>query len=120
MPFAAVEIKQGETAHGTVKAVMDFATTEGCPFTSMELLGILLLGRIKFIRFKTESKALQEVLLKLDRGVVYQKGGGYLIRFPGEATPGPVNILTMTSVGEPNIKRTYRGPGVKYWERQFL
>jgi len=104
----------------TVKAIMDFAAIEGCNFMSFELLGILLLGRIKFVRFRTESKSLQDVLLKLDRGVVYQKGGGYLLRFPGEAMPSPVNILTMTSVGEPNIKRTYRGPGVKYWERQFL
>lgn len=120
MPFAAVEINQGETAHATVKSVMDFAAKEGCSFTSFELLGILTLGRIKFIRFRTESKTLQDVLLKLDRGVAYQQGGGYLIRFPGEGPPSVVNILTMTSVGEPGLKRSYRGPGVKYWERQFI
>ena len=120
MPYAAVEIKQGETAHATIKTVMDFAVTEGCVFASLELLGVLLLGRLKFIRFRTESKTLQDVLLKLDRGVVYQHERGYFLRFPGEAPPSPVNILTMTSVGEPGIKRTYRGPGVKYWERQFL
>jgi hypothetical protein len=120
MPYAAVEIKQGETTHATIKTVMDFAVTEGCVFASLELLGVLLLGRLKFIRFRTESKTLQDVLLKLDRGVVYQHERGYFLRFPGEAPPSPVNILTMTSVGEPGIKRTYRGPGVKYWERQFL
>lgn len=121
MPFAAVEIKQGETAHGVVKAVMDEASAKGCKFSSFELLGILTLGRIKFIRFRTDSKTLQDVLLTLNRGVVYQNGGGYFIRFPEESGKhAPVNILTMTSVGEFGIKRLYRGPGVQYWERQFL
>jgi hypothetical protein len=120
MPFAAVEINQGELAHATVKAVMDHADAAGCRFNTFELLGILTLGRIKFIRFRTESKTLQDVLLRLDRGVIYQQGGGYQLRFPGGGTPTPVNILSMTSVGESGIKRTYRGPGVKYWERQFI
>lgn len=99
---------------------MTEAENKGCKFGSMELLGILTMGRIKFIRFRTESKSLQDVLLGLDRGVVYQDGGKYLLRFPGGNDPSPVSISTMTSVGEPGIKRTYRGPGVKYWERQFI
>lgn len=119
--FAAIEIKQGEVAHMTVKALMDAAQAKGCRIPSLELLGILTLGRLKFIRFRTESKTLPTVLTTLDRGVVCQEAGGYRLRFPGETGPGaPVNIVTMTSVGEPGIKRVYRGPGAQFWERQFI
>ena len=120
MPFAAVEILQGETAHATVKHVMDAALTKGIRFHSLELLGILMLGRIKFIRFRTEAKAIDEILKTLDRGVVYQVKAKYVIEFPGVPSPGIVSVVTMASVGEPGIKRIYRGPGVPYWERQFL
>jgi hypothetical protein len=121
MSFAAVEIKEGETAHMTVKTVLDAAQAKQCRLSTLELLGILTLGRMKFIRFRTESKTLATVLTTLDRGVVLQGPGGYRLRFPGDTGPGvAVSISSMASVGEPGIKRTYRGPGVQYWERQFI
>ena len=86
----------------------------------MELLGVLNLGLGPFARFKTECPNINQVMFSLGRAVVYQKGGSYVVRFSGEDKPGTVNIVSMTAVGEPRVKRLYRGPGVKYWERQFL
>lgn len=119
MRFAALEIRPGETAHQVVRQFMEKAQNLNRPFNTFELLGVLTLGRIKFVRFRTDCKEQVPVLEALDRGYVYQDGGSYALAFPGQS-PGSVSITAMQAVGDPGIRRVYRGPSVKFWERQFL
>ncbi len=119
MAFAAVELKDGEGPHEAIRYIMQTANTQGHIFKSLELLGILTLGRMRFIRFRFESRALTDTLKTLERGVIQQSGGGYVLTFP-KTEPRRVDIVTMTMAGDPGIKRIYRGPGVQFWERQFI
>ncbi len=118
--FAAVELRDGEVPHKAVQYIMETANAQGRLFKSLELLGVLTLGRMRFIRFRFESKALSETLTTLDRGVVQQQGANYMLTFPN-TEPRKVDIVTMTTLsGDPGIKRIYRGPGAQFWKRQFL
>jgi len=117
--FAAVELKEGEVPHKAVRYIMQAANDTGHKFMALELLGVLSLGRMRFIRFRFESKQLNEVLKTLDRGVIHQEGKGFVLSFP-HTEPKKVDVVTMTLSGDPGIKRTYRGPAVRFWERQFL
>jgi len=107
-------------AHRVVQVILEHAHAHKCLFSSLDLMGVLTLGRVKFIRFKVACPALQPILLTLDRAVVYQAGGQYCLKKTGEDRTYPVSILIMTSVPDPQLKRTYRGPAIKYWERQFV
>lgn len=119
MTFAAVELKEGEVPHKAVRYLMETANAGGHKFMSLELLGILSLGRMRFIRFRFESKQLTEALKGLDRGVIHQEGKGFVLAFP-QTEPKKVDVVTMTLSGDPGIKRMYRGPAARFWERQFL
>lgn len=117
--FAAIEQKQGVSPHAVVHEVMKAAMAKSKPFMSLELLGILNLGRLRFIRIRFESHNLRKVLDELDCGVILPEGGSYVLKFP-DTEPKKVSIVTMQLAGDPAIRRVYRGPGVKFWERQFL
>jgi hypothetical protein len=122
MVFAAIQFKEGETAHQTVANLMQTAHVKELPFAQLELLGVLQLGRHKFVRFRTDCKELPEILgqLLLDgRGVVYQEGGSYKVQFP-TGQKGPVSAMMMLAIGDPSVKRQYRGPAIQFWDRQFL
>lgn len=117
--FAAVELREKETPHAVVGIIMRKANELGHKFVGLELLGLLSLGRIRFVRFQCKSRLIEPVLKALDRGVIMPKGGDYFLGFPGEE-PKKVSVVTMALSGEPALKRWYRGPGVRLWERQFL
>jgi len=119
VPFAAVELKPSESAHAVVHHVLKVADQLGNKFASLEFLGYLTLGRIQFIRVRSESRLLSKTLETLDRGTILQEGADFFLRFPGEE-PKKVSISKMCIPGDTGIKRTYRGPGVRLWERQFI
>jgi len=122
MSFAAIQFKEGETSHQTVGSLMNLAHAKDLKFSSLEVFGVIQVGRHKFVRFRTDSKDLPEILghLLVDgRGVIHQEGGGYTVKFP-TGQKGPIGVATMTSIADPTVKRQYRGPAVQFWERQFL
>jgi hypothetical protein len=120
MPFAALELKEQESPHQAIECLMRAAVEKGRPFTTLEVVGSLFIGRIRFVRFRTDCSAIGEILSTLDdRARISPEGGAYVCRFPGGAT-GPVPATSMNVVGRPGERRVYRGPRVKFWERQFI
>lgn len=119
MQFAAAELRQGETAHDVVRHIMETAHSTHHMFSTLELLGILTLGRLKFVRFRADSPDLHNILATTERGYVRQMGGSYQLVFPG-VKPAQVTITAMQSTADLGVRRLYRGPKVTFWERQFI
>jgi hypothetical protein len=119
--LAAIQILEGETAHMTVERFMKAAMAQKVGFKTLEVMGIVPLGRLKLLRFKTDQSVTSVVQSFAPyRTIIYQEGASYVARVPEVGSVSKVNSLTMNCVAEPAVKRTYRGPGIKYWERQFL
>lgn len=120
--YAAIQILEGETSHVTVERIMKASAYQGVKYAQLDVLGIVKLGRAKLLRFRVEAPTFLKVIHSFApyRMVIFQEGGGYVVTVPEDGTRSPINSLTMQCVAEPLVKKTYRGVGVKYWERQFL
>jgi hypothetical protein len=118
--YAAVQILESETAHTTIERIMRAAKAQNVSFRTLELLGIVPMGRLKLVRFRTD-KPITQVLnsFRPYRSIILQEQGSYMAHMPDGTRSVAIPSLTMTCVAEPALKRTYRGVGVQFWERQF-
>jgi len=122
MTFVAVQFKESETSHQLVERFMQTSAAKELKFTQLEVLGVLLLGKNKYLRFRTDSRHVPEILgqLLLDgRGVVHQDGGGYSVKLPS-GKKGIASAAAMQAIGDPTLKRVYKGTAIKLWDRQFM
>lgn len=118
--FGAIQILEGETSHKTVETFMRAADAQKVGFKVLEVLGVVHLGRMKLVRFKTDGHVIpllqsfskERVLIMLDQGQ-------YWVTTP-EGTRNRINTLTMQCVAEPSLRHSYRGVSIQYWDRQFL
>ena len=119
MPFIGLQIRPGENRHHVLRDFMVAAKELGSTFKILKLLGPLDLGRTQFLRFETDCgrNYAQAAAKKLGRGHIIERDGVYTATYPGWS--GPVSSVGMHLSGHPNYRKTYRGPGKKFWERQF-
>jgi hypothetical protein len=116
--YAALEIKAGETAHQVVEAFMRTSVAKGQMFTKLDLLGVLKLGSTKYVRISTDAP---NIFVLDDRKTIGFKNGDYSVHDPIKGTTsGKISGSSMQMTSDPSIHREYRGPKLKYWERQFL
>ena len=117
LQFAALEIKSGEMGIAVLKAFMAKSVEQGVLFRTFELMGILTLGATKYLRFRSDTSKVFGILT--ERKVVVLEGASYVVKtFEGKIL-GKVPVSTMQMAGESGIHKEYRGPKIKYWERQF-
>lgn len=116
--FAALEIKVGETAHDAIKDFVLASAKKGQLFEGLDFLGILMLGRAKYARFRTDARNIQGILT--DRKVVLFKDGEYVVLGGLHEFLGRVPGTAMQMPHDPSLHRVYRGPKLQHWERQFL
>jgi hypothetical protein len=119
--FAAVQIGQKETAHKAIEHFMNTAVGLGCRFRTLETFGEMTVGSRKFVRFRTDCWKLQEVsqqLLKEGRGTILPDGNRYKVEFP-TGQKGTLNTTVLQAAPLPSQNRVYRGPKLKFWDRQF-
>ena len=122
MTFVAVQFKESETAHQLVERFMKTSANKDSRFNQLEVLGTILFGKNKYLRFRTDSRDVPEILGQLlleGRGVVHQEGGGYAVKLP-TGKKGPASAAAMQSIGDPALKRVYKGTAVQFWDRQFM
>jgi hypothetical protein len=116
--FAALEMKVGESAHNVIEAFTRASVAKGHTFDVLDFLGILPLGKVKYVRFRTDSPNIQGILD--DRNVVFFKNGEYIAQNPAGGFLGRVSGSSMQQPYDPSLHREYRGPRLQHWERQFL
>lgn len=119
--FAAVQIKDQETAHTAIGHFMTTAHKMGLRFTVLEQYGELSVGSSKFVRFRTDCWKLPELsqqLLSEGRGTVIPNGQDYLAELPG-GRKGKLGTMALQATPLPSQHRKYRGPKLKFWDRQF-
>jgi len=120
--YAALQCHRGEQPHETVWAIMQAAVNQGISFKTLEVLGVLEVGTMSFVRFRTGHpdlpKALKDTSLR-DRATITPNGVGYNVDLP-DGRRGKLPITKMHMASDPNKQRLYRGPAVELWERQFL
>lgn len=123
--FIAIELKDGEHPHAIVGEFIHLADRTAAKFKEVETLGVTTLGTRSFLRCRTDSDrlypfdALAEGLLEKGRGVAIPKGPGYEVQLPGGRTARvPSTVMQAPALPAQRVK--YRGPRMKFWERQFL
>lgn len=118
MPFIAIQMQPGESYDQVLYDFMVETKRLGSAFKILKLLGMLDLGTAQFLRFETDCGRNYAKLAaqNLGRGHIIERDGVYTATYPGWS--GPVSSLGM-QLPFPGFKKTYRGPGAKFWERQF-
>jgi len=121
MNFAAIEVHKSEAPHAAVEVFMQEADHRGFKFKHLEVLRVFDYGTRRFAHIKTDCRGLLRILKTLQPTramIIPTPEGRYRAYLPG-GREGDIPISTMTTVNGRSY-RTYRGPGVKHWERQFL
>jgi hypothetical protein len=125
--FYAVQIEDREHPREVVWAFIKAALNRQLkPFKKVETFSYLTVGRVRFLRFRTDCPvpdALVEDLLALGRGAIVPaplNSGicNYIVRTPSGLS-GSFNMAAMHAVPAPGMRHVYRGPLVQFWERQF-
>jgi hypothetical protein len=119
--FAAVQIGNEETAHKAIEHFMNIAVGLDCRFRTLEIYGEMTVGSRKFVRFRTDCWKLLEVsqqLLKEGRGTILPEGTRYMVKLP-TGQKGILNTTVLQAAPIPSQHRVYRGPKLKFWDRQF-
>jgi len=119
--FAAIQVNAQETAHTAIGHFMMTAHKLGLRFTTLEMYGELTVGSHKFVRFRTDCWDLSKLSQKLladGRGTIITNGNGYVAELPS-GRKGSVGPMVLQAAPLPSQHRTYRGPKLKFWDRQF-
>ena len=119
--FAAVQVNNQETAHTAIGHFMETANQMGLRFTALELYGEMSVGSHKFVRFRTDCwdlPKLSQRLLSEGRGTVISNGDGYVAELPS-GRKGKLGSMVLQAAPLPAQYRKYRGPKLKFWDRQF-
>lgn len=120
--FAGVQFKRAEDTRAVVHSFMLAACQHGLEFQHLEVFGIFTVGSSKFIRFRTDCKDFTPIVARLlneNRGsITPDPKRGYLIRLPS-GQEGVVEISKMLATPLSGYPLVFRGPKIKYWERQF-
>lgn len=130
MPYIGLQIREGEHFEDVLRDFMTETKRLGSSFKVLKLLGIMDLGRAQFLRFQTDCgrNYAMTAAQNLGRGHIIEREGTYTATFGGGsaavstlgmAWSGPVSAAGMQAVALPAYRKTYRGPGKKFWERQF-
>jgi hypothetical protein len=117
MPFVAIEVCQGESPHDAIGVFMRTAANRGIRFKRLNLLRVFPHGPRDYAHVRTDCSGLIRLVqeLRKERSLIIPESGGYRAYLPeGE---GSVPRAIMQAVGP--VQRTYRGPAVEHWERQF-
>lgn len=121
--FAAVEVKSGETPHQAIGSLMRLAGAKGILFGILEVYSTFTLGRISFVRVRSDLdlKPIKEDILQSGRGVIVRSSRSWdtfevLLASGQEGTLTSSFMLTTARATE---RRSYRGTKDKFWERQF-
>lgn len=115
--YTAILLKEGEKPHDLVATVVKAAAANERKFKKFTVLGNLVLGTKTFLRIKCVDKRLSELLASLNRDhLVCNAQGSYSLH----SNPSKVvNAYLVQAVADPNMKKTYLGPGAEFWDRQF-
>jgi len=121
VPFAGLQLLEGETQPELVGKFIRAAKEAGSRFKILKIYGPLDLGRAQFIRFETDCNRsyIRKAAVALKRGyIITDETGKYVATFQGWS--GPVSASGMQEVPRPGYKgKAFRGPGDPFWERQF-
>ena len=121
--FSGLQLRENETPHQATHELLLVIDALGLYCTTVEVFGILTQGRSRFVRFRTDcplKEVLFDALIDSGRGVIIPDAGrGYRVKFP-TGREGILNCSQMLAPKVPGQHRVYKGPKVRYWDRQFL
>ena len=116
MRYFAVEVLPDETPLKVVKEVIQAASTTKYSFLLIEAQDRIKIGSTEFQRFRMKDNPSRLFTILQSRGVIQLKGSDFEVTLK-DGRKGKVPLTVMLAT--PTEKKMYRGPGDKYWERQF-
>lgn len=120
--FSGLQLREDEHPHKAIHELLLVIDALDLYCTTVEVFGVLTQGRHRFVRFRTDcplKEVLFDALIDSDRAVIIPDAGGYRVKFP-TGREGRLNCTQMLAPKVPGQNRIYKGPKVKYWDRQFL
>lgn len=117
--FLAIEQKS-LSPHQVAGMFCEATKTLKTPFFQLESLSVIEISAVKFIRFRTDladpTPALK-YLLGRGHGIAYRGAEGYEFQLPSRQGKVSTSLMAASPIRNPQM---WRGPKVKYWERQFM
>lgn len=117
--FFAVE--QGGLSNHQIASLFCTAAKEAkTPFYQLESLSIIEVNATKFVRFRSDIPDASAALTSLrgrGHGVVLRESEGYWFHRGERQGKVSTSLMVGSPVRNPCL---WRGPKVKYWERQFM
>lgn len=120
--FTGFQLKDREAPHQAIQELFQTIVRLRLRCTTLEIFGVITMGRYTFVRYRTDcllASDLFKELLALGRGILVPDPiKGFLVKFPN-GHQGVLNCTTVQAPALPGASRVYRGPSVKFWEKQF-
>jgi hypothetical protein len=120
----AVQRRGPETSHEIAEIILRAAKTDGVLFRHLEAFGLVSIGSMNFVRFRSEGAEVARTVLtgighSQNRAVIGPSAPGeYLVWVPGGRSAKVSNLL-MHQVARPGETKLYMGTRIKRWEEQF-
>ena len=120
--YFAAQLRPGEQPIHVVAALMKAAKEAKILFRHLELLDVVTIGTVSYVRMRSEivnPYPILDLLYGTGRGVVSSmQGGEYVARLPG-GRMGRVSGLVMHATAKLGQTKMFRGTKFKHWDRQF-
>lgn len=121
--YFAVEVLPREHPHDTAGAICKAGKDTKVFFRRLEALDTIAMAGKTFLRCRSDVTNFQPMfdhLFGQSRAYVTANGGKYTAKFQNGRI-GQVSGVTMHVTPKGGFRTTlYKGPMVKYWERQFM
>ncbi len=120
--FTGFQLKDREAPHTAIQELFQAIVKLRLRCTTLEVFGVITMGRYTFVRYRTDCPLHSDLfkeLLASGRGILVPDPlKGYLVKFPN-GHQGVLNCTIVQAPALPGASRVYRGPSIKFWEKQF-
>jgi len=98
---------------------MQAAETRGALFRKLQVMDLVSVGTVTFVRFRSDLANPGAVLTNLNRGFISFLDGNYRITFADGRQGVKFPTTIMCSVQKVGFGQTFAGPKIKRWAQQF-
>jgi len=117
--YFAVQLLRCEHIKEVANAVMQAAETRGALFRKLQVMDLVSVGTVTFVRFRSDLANPGAVLTNLNRGFISFLDGNYRITFADGRQGVKFPTTIMCSVQKVGFGQTFAGPKIKRWAQQF-
>lgn len=116
--YFAIQPLRGENYKQLSAMIMEAADKKGILFRKLQVLDTITVGAFSFIRFRSDTIDIWEIVKGWDRGVILPSLDGFQVILKGGKT-GKFPAATMCTGPKIGFGQIYAGTRIKRWKQQF-